>query len=134
VLYYKLYEESRLNKSSFIVSLQHGAKTDPFETGHVSCPAREVGPCRDTSLIRKRLPSYDPPRTLGIGLRYGPRGVRFLVSEVPMYGPSGWQWPIHFVIQVRLLRIRSVAVPQQWCAPKMVVGILLLFYFSQAWS
>ena len=26
-----------------------------------------------------------PPRTLGIGLRWGPRGVRLLVSEVPLY-------------------------------------------------
>ena len=29
---------------------------------------------------------YDPLRTLGIGLRWGPKGVRFLVSEVPLYG------------------------------------------------
>ena len=49
--------------------------------------------------------------------------------EVGLYGPSGWRWPIHFVIQMRLLRIRSVAVPQQWCAPKMVVGILLFYLF-----
>ena len=34
-------------------------------------------------LIRKRPPPWDPPRTLGIGLRWGPRGVHFLVSEVP---------------------------------------------------
>ena len=27
----------------------------------------------------------DPPRTLGIGPRQGPREVRFLVSEVPLY-------------------------------------------------
>jgi len=40
---------------------------------------------RGTSLIRKRPPPYDPPMTLGLDLRLGPRGVRFLVSEVPLY-------------------------------------------------
>ena len=45
-------------------------------------------PYRGTSLIRNRPPPQDPPRTLGIGLRYGPRGVRFLVSEVPC--TAGW--------------------------------------------
>ena len=44
---------------------------------------------RDTSLIRKRPPSQDPPRTLGIGLRWGPRGVRFLMSEVTLYWLGG---------------------------------------------
>ena len=39
---------------------------------------------RGTSPIRKRPPTSDPPRTLGIGLRQGPMGVRFLVSEVHM--------------------------------------------------
>ena len=29
--------------------------------------------------------STDPPRTLGIGLLYGPRVGRFLMSEVAMY-------------------------------------------------
>ena len=29
----------------------------------------------------------DPVRTLGVGLRQGPRGVRVLVSEVSLYGP-----------------------------------------------
>ena len=38
-----------------------------------------------TSPIRKRPPPKTLPRTLGIGLRQGPRGVRFLVSEVPLY-------------------------------------------------
>ena len=37
---------------------------------------------RGTSPMRKRPPPSDPPRALGIGLRWGPRGVRFLVSEV----------------------------------------------------
>ena len=44
--------------------------------------------CRGASLIRNRPPPKDPPRTLGTGLRYGPRGVRFLVSEVPLYQPK----------------------------------------------
>jgi hypothetical protein len=30
-------------------------------------------------------PPQDRRRTIGIGLRKGPRGVRFLVSEVPSY-------------------------------------------------
>ena len=30
-------------------------------------------------------PPQDRRRTIGIGLRKGPRGVRFLVSEVPLY-------------------------------------------------
>ena len=30
-------------------------------------------------------PPRNPPRTLGIGLRQGPTGVHFLVSEVPLY-------------------------------------------------
>ena len=34
---------------------------------------------------KKRTP-LGPPRTPGIGLRLGPRGVCFLVSEVPLYG------------------------------------------------
>ena len=40
---------------------------------------------RGTSPIRKRPPSQDPPRTLGIGIRQGPKGLRFLVSEVPLH-------------------------------------------------
>ena len=34
--------------------------------------------------IKKRPSLYDPLRTLGIGPRQGPRGVRDLVSEVPL--------------------------------------------------
>jgi hypothetical protein len=32
----------------------------------------------------KLLPSLDHPRTLVIGLRYGPRGVRIPMGEVPL--------------------------------------------------
>ena len=39
---------------------------------------------RDTSPIRKDPPPEDHPRTLGGGLRLGPWGLRFLMSEVPM--------------------------------------------------
>ena len=39
---------------------------------------------RGTSPIRKCPPPLEPPRTLDIGLRYGPRVMRFLVSEVPL--------------------------------------------------
>ena len=34
---------------------------------------------------KKHPPPYDPPRTLGMGLRQGPRGVRFLISKVSLY-------------------------------------------------
>jgi hypothetical protein len=40
---------------------------------------------RGTSPIRKRSTPYDPPTTLGTGLRQVPRGVRFRMSEVPLY-------------------------------------------------
>ena len=33
----------------------------------------------------KTPPPKDPPNTLGIGLRSGPRKVRVLISEVPLY-------------------------------------------------
>ena len=36
------------------------------------------------SLTKQRPPLQDPPRPLGIGLRQGPRGVVFLMSEVPL--------------------------------------------------
>ena len=41
--------------------------------------------CRGTSLIRNRPPPSDPPRALGIGLLWGLRGGRFLMSEVSLY-------------------------------------------------
>ena len=40
---------------------------------------------RSASLVRKRPTLWDLPRTLGTGLLQGPRGVHFLVSEVPPY-------------------------------------------------
>ena len=51
---------------------------------------------RGTSPIKKCPPPEDPPRVLGIGLQWGPRGVhlglqwgprgvRFVISEVPPY-------------------------------------------------
>ena len=43
---------------------------------------------RGTSLIRNRFPPYDPLRTTGIGLRYGPTGWWFRMSEAPMYCQS----------------------------------------------
>ena len=41
-----------------------------------------------TGVLRSKEtpPPQDPPRTLGIGLRQGPTGVRFLLSEVKLYG------------------------------------------------
>ena len=48
-----------------------------------------IGPFRGTSPIRKHPPPYDPRRLLGKFIREGPRGVRFLMSEVPLYGRSG---------------------------------------------
>ena len=50
---------------------------------------------RGTSLIRKRRPPEDPPRTLGRGLLKSPRGVRFLVSEEPMHRMSIEAWPVY---------------------------------------
>ena len=41
--------------------------------------------CKVTSPTKKRPAPQDPPWTLGIGLRQGPRGVRFFASEVPLY-------------------------------------------------
>ena len=40
---------------------------------------------RGTSLIRNCSPPEDHRRVLGIGLRQGPRGRLFLMSEVPLY-------------------------------------------------
>ena len=40
---------------------------------------------RGTSLMRTPPPSQDRRRALGIGLLYGPRERRFLMSEVPLY-------------------------------------------------
>ena len=37
-----------------------------------------------TAPIRKHPPPEDPPRTLGMVLRYGLRGVSFLMNEVPL--------------------------------------------------
>ena len=45
--------------------------------------AREVQ-CRGNSSIRHRAPPSDPLKTGGIGLRQDPKGVQFLVSEVPL--------------------------------------------------
>ena len=36
--------------------------------------------------MRNRPPLQDLPGNLGIDLRQGPRGVRFLIGEVPLYG------------------------------------------------
>ena len=51
---------------------------------------------RATSLIRKRPPPENSPRTSSIGLKYGRTGWRFPVSEVTLYvqltpGPGGSQ-------------------------------------------
>jgi len=37
---------------------------------------------RGTSPMKTPPPPWNPPRTLGIGLREGPGGVRFLESEI----------------------------------------------------
>ena len=43
------------------------------------------GLCLQRYLAHKKTPTpLAPPRTLGIALRWGPRGVRFLGSEVPL--------------------------------------------------
>ena len=53
------------------------------------CRSHDDGLYRGTSPIRKRPPPEEPPRTLGIGLRWVPRGVRFLISEVPLHRTTG---------------------------------------------
>ena len=59
------------------------------KTGHrTKAPKHQstrLGTYKGTSPIRNRPPSYDPPRTLGIGLLQNPGGVRFLTSDVPLY-------------------------------------------------
>ena len=59
-------------------------KKRSYSAESVPCP--DMGGC--TGIPRpekKRPPPYDPPATLGIGLREGPRGGRFLIiSEVPL--------------------------------------------------
>ena len=42
-------------------------------------------PYRGASLIRNCPPPQDHCRSLGIGLMKGPRGLLFLMSEVPLY-------------------------------------------------
>ena len=56
-------------------SLNTGERPSSAWGGHagVPCPSKNVPP------------PEDPPRALGIGLQYGPREVRFLVSEVPLH-------------------------------------------------
>ena len=44
------------------------------------------GPYGGTLLIRKCPPPQDHHRALGISLLQGPRGMRFLMREVPLYG------------------------------------------------
>ena len=41
-------------------------------------------PYMGTSLIRKRPPPQDHPRTLGISLRQGPRGMRLYQTSLPL--------------------------------------------------
>jgi len=43
---------------------------------------------KGSSPIKKRPAPKDPPRTLRIGVRWGPRGVRLLASQVPLCTPS----------------------------------------------
>ena len=78
----------------YIYGDQTGTQASSSHRPHPGRPANqenvrfwriETKPCyRGTSLIRKRPAPWDPPRTLGIALLQGLRGVRFLVSEVPL--------------------------------------------------
>ena len=65
--------------------LRGKANSSALRGCEASIEERVVEACRDTSPIRKHPPIQDPPRTLGIGLQYGPRGLRSLVSEVPLH-------------------------------------------------
>ena len=74
----------RLKGVSF--QLQSFLKSDFFKIDfHVMNGSLTPKPYRGTSPICKHPPPWDPPGTLRIGLRQGPRGVRFLVDEVPLY-------------------------------------------------
>ena len=76
------------------------------------CYTEEVICYRSTSLIRKCPSPKDSPRTLGIGLRNDPRGVRFLISEVPLYGEhtSGTTLLVYFCLEAALLLYRVTSL------------------------
>ena len=73
---------------------------------HTLCCKRRYKP---TSPTRKRPPQEDHPRTLGMGLRESPRGVRFLMSEVPLYTARSdrWHFPPSLPLLARRLRLSS---------------------------
>ena len=87
-------EHSRANFYSWSPSSRGGFVPHPVSSQPVERPSAEARGCfgecayRGTSPIRKRPPPYDPPSTLGTGLRLGPRGGRFHMSEVPLYAPA----------------------------------------------
>ena len=61
-----------------------GRDLSVMRTGLASILRSHLRNNRGTSPTRKRPPPYDPSTTLCISLRWGPRGVRFLTSEVPL--------------------------------------------------
>ena len=63
-----------------VVSYERGTPVD----GTTARWREDLRANRGTSLIRKRPFLQEPSRTLGIGLWLGPRGWRFLMSEVPL--------------------------------------------------
>jgi len=72
-------QHSTLNTQHSTLNTQHPA----LNTQHSTL---NTGPhYRGTLFIRKRPTPFDPPMTLGIGLRQGPSGRWLLVSEVPHY-------------------------------------------------
>ena len=75
--------------SPLVIFWQKIPVTGPLSSGFpsvVQSPAAipEVVLYRGTSPIKKCLPPSDLLKTLGIGLRQCPRGVRFLISEVTL--------------------------------------------------
>jgi len=64
-----------------------GSNPDPRKVDHQKLLnfQRKEWKYRGTSFIRKRPTPWDHHRALGVGLLQGPKGRRFLVSEVPLY-------------------------------------------------
>ena len=84
------YGYSRLGARLFVAKIEEVR----FVSTGVPRPLKQIPPPKDPP---KTLGPYRRPKTLGIGLWSGPRGVSFLVSEAPLYRPCSDKrfWAIH---------------------------------------
>jgi len=71
----------------------------------------EAGMDRGTSLIINSPPPQGHHRALGIILLQGPRGSRFLMSEVLLYAAGG-PMPVHFRAKREHLKRLNGTVPE----------------------